>query len=248
MASYQVSYSDIAVLFPVRKREYLRYYFLYWIKQALEDEGIPYSLIIPSESNQHERAKFSATKGVVVSTIESSLGLDFKAVVFAGLYPYNYVFPDEKTSKEVKSWSAIKAMTEEEQNLVQSQMRSIYTACSRARDILYVLSDLKPGLPMSEIIEQSTLAVESDSYATPKAGLRKSAIKGGKPKLLSAPKEKIQQVIDHVTIKAVVLETKKNTAIEVNLAKHPAQKKILGKKWETRFLLMVLHLHTKSLK
>ena len=45
-------------------------------------------------------------------------------------------------------------MSEAEQNLVQSQMRSIYTACSRARDILYVLSDLKPGSPMEEILKK----------------------------------------------------------------------------------------------
>lgn len=152
--NYKISYSDIAVLFPVRQKAYLRYYFLYWLKTALEEEGIPYSLIISSENDFRGRTRYSDTKGVVVSTIESSLGLDFKAVILAGLFPYNYVFPSEDASKEIKSWVGIKNMSDIEQGLVQSQMRAIYTACSRARDILYVLSDLKPGSPMEDILKQ----------------------------------------------------------------------------------------------
>ena len=151
---YKISYSDIAVLFPVRQKAYLRYYFLHWLKSALEEEGIPYSMIISSESDFRGRTRYSDTKGVVVSTIESSLGLDFKAVILAGLFPYNYVFPSEESSKEIKSWVGIKNMSNIEQSLVQSQMRAIYTACSRARDVLYVLSDLKPGSPMEEILKQ----------------------------------------------------------------------------------------------
>ena len=111
-------------------------------------------MIISSENDFRGRTRYSDTKGVVVSTIESSLGLDFKAVILAGLFPYNYVFPSEETSKEIKSWVGIKNMSDLEQGIVQSQMRSMYTACSRARDILYVLSDLKPGSPMEEILKQ----------------------------------------------------------------------------------------------
>lgn len=151
---YKISYSDIAVLFPVRKKAYLKYYFLHWLKAALEEKDIPYSMIISSENDFRGRTRYSDTKGVVVSTIESSLGLDFKAVILAGLFPYNYVFPSEETSKEIKSWVGIKNMSDVEQGIVQSQMRSMYTACSRARDILYVLSDLKPGSPMEEILKQ----------------------------------------------------------------------------------------------
>jgi hypothetical protein len=151
---YKTSYSDIAVLFPLRKKAYLKYNFLYWLKQAFDEENMPYSMIISSDEAPHEKVKYSDTKGVVISTIESSLGLDFKAVVLAGLYPYNYVFSQNKSSKEIRTWTGIKSMSEDEQNLVQSQMRSIYTACSRARDILYVLSDLKPGSPMEEILKK----------------------------------------------------------------------------------------------
>lgn len=38
---YKISYSDIAVLFPYRQVPYHKYYFLYWLQQGLDEEGIP---------------------------------------------------------------------------------------------------------------------------------------------------------------------------------------------------------------
>ncbi len=151
---YKVAYSDIAVLFPYKKHSIVKYNFLYWIEDVLKEAGIPYSLIVSSEENFHERRRYSQTTGIILSTIDSSLGLDFKAVIFAGLYPYNFVFEENGTKKEISSWAAIKNMTDEQQTKVQSQMRAIYTACSRARDVLYVLSDINTGTPMEEILKK----------------------------------------------------------------------------------------------
>ena len=102
-------------------------------------------------NSKHSEIKLDKS---VVSTIDSSLGLDFKAVIVAGLYPYNCIFGDNYYKKEISSWNAIKGMNDDEQAQIQSQMRAIYTACSRARDILYVLSDLNPGSPMEEILDK----------------------------------------------------------------------------------------------
>lgn len=235
--SYKVSYSDIAILFPVRKKAYLRYYFLRWLEDALKEADIPYSMIISSDDNPTGRTRYSNTNGVVISTIESSLGLDFKAVILAGLYPYNYIFPSETSSKEIRSWSSIKSMSEEEQNLVQSQMRSIYTACSRARDILYVLSDLKSGTPMDEIISKAAgkkaiqeNQAQSQAQSPKKAldrTLKETVITKAK-KLFAADKPK--QVADHMRVKAVIQETGKDTTFIIDLAKYPLQKKLIGKK------------------
>lgn len=150
---YKLSYSEIAVLFPYKQHKLIKYYFLYWLEKALDEEDIPYSLITSSLGGAFDRKRYSDTNGVVVSTIDSSLGLDFKAVIVAGLYPYNYIFGDNYYKKEISSWNTIKEMDDDDQTQVQSQMRAIYTACSRARDILYVLSDLKPGSPMEEILK-----------------------------------------------------------------------------------------------
>ena len=151
---YKLSYSEIAVLFPYKQHKLIKYYFLYWLEKALNEEDIPYSLIMPSLDGVFDRKRYSDTNGVVVSTIDSSLGLDFKAVIVAGLYPYNCIFGDNYYKKEISSWNAIKGMNDDEQAQIQSQMRAIYTACSRARDILYVLSDLNPGSPMEEILDK----------------------------------------------------------------------------------------------
>jgi hypothetical protein len=149
-----ISYSDVAVIFPYKKHHQLKYNFLYWIQQALEEAGIPYSLITPSDNGRNERRRYSQTAGVILSTIDSSLGLDFKAVILAGLYPYNYVFGEHGTMKKITSWSEIQKMNDAEQSNVQNHMRAVYTACSRARDVLYILSDLDPDTPMEEILKK----------------------------------------------------------------------------------------------
>ena len=151
-SKYGISYSDIAILFPYKKHKLIKYHFLYWLENALNEADIPYSLITSSLGGAFDRKRYSETNGVVVSTIDSSLGLDFKAVIVTGLYPYNYVFGDDYYKKTISSWETIKDMSDDDQAQVQSQMRSIYTACSRARDVLYVLSDLTEGSPMEEIL------------------------------------------------------------------------------------------------
>ena len=105
---YKISYSDIAVLFPYRQVPYHKYYFLYWLQQGLDEEGIPYSMIINEHEGSHIKARQGDFTGVVVSTIESSLGLDFKAVVLAGLYPYGYVNVDGEVVGDIKTWTSIK--------------------------------------------------------------------------------------------------------------------------------------------
>lgn len=154
VAKYKIPYSDIAVLFPYKKHTIIKYYFMQWIQDELDLLGIPFSSITASDEKPFERKNYSKTTGVVLSTIDSSLGLDFKAVIIAGLYPYGYVYGENGKLKEIKSWNAIKNMTEKEQETVQKQMRAVYTACSRSRDILYVLSDIKPNTPMEEIIKK----------------------------------------------------------------------------------------------
>ena len=62
------------------------------------------------------------------------------------------MFGDNYYKKTISSWRTIKEMPDDDRDQVQSQMRSIYTACSRAREVLYVLSDLTEGTPMEEIL------------------------------------------------------------------------------------------------
>ena len=149
---YKVGYSEIAVLFPYKENKSLNYYFMYWLTSAMDKEGIPYSLITTPVDGVQNKVQYSRTNGVVVSTIDSSLGLDFQAVIVAGLYPYNYFFTDKGVKVEISNWKQIGELGADSQEKVQIQIRKMYTACSRARDILYVISDLKPGSPMEQIL------------------------------------------------------------------------------------------------
>lgn len=152
VSKYHVGYSDIAVLFPFKENRSLNYHFMYWITSVLDIENIPYSLITPPIDSGQSKVQYSKSTGVVISTIDSSLGLDFKAVIVAGLYPYNYLFTDKGEKVAIESWQKIEKLGQHEQEKVQIQIRKIYTACSRARDILYVLSDLRPNSPMEDIL------------------------------------------------------------------------------------------------
>lgn len=154
---YGVSYCDIAILFPYRQHRSLKYTILNWLENRLREEGIYYSKIIQS-NEEFGKTKYRETTGVVLSTIDSSLGLDFKAVILCGLYPLGFVSEKGSDSvvkqKKIKSWTSIEKMTDLQKEEVVEHMRKIYTACSRARDVLYVLSDIDKESPVSEIIEK----------------------------------------------------------------------------------------------
>ena len=127
---------------------------MYWLTAALEKEGIPYSLITPSDNESQKKVKYSQTTGIVISTIDSSLGLDFKAVIVAGLFPYNYVFSKDKKKIHINTWEEVGLLDQNQQEQIQIQMRKIYTACSRARDILYIVSDLQSESPMELLLTE----------------------------------------------------------------------------------------------
>ncbi len=151
VSKYNVGYSDIAILFPYKDFKSLDYHFEYWVTSAFDKEGIPYSFITKPSNDRHKKVKYSATKGIVLSTIDSSLGLDFKAVILAGLYPYNYVL-DNKKRILLDNWGRISLFGEQLKETFKIQMRKVYTASSRARDILYVLSDLSVGSPIESVL------------------------------------------------------------------------------------------------
>lgn len=147
---YHVGYSEIAVLYPVKDNKVLNYHIQYWIRTALERERIPFSFISTTEDGQ--RVTYSNSNGVVISSIDSSLGLDFRAVVLTGLYPYTFVFDGNGHRHKLSSWNSIKSLPEEAKEATQIQMRKLYTACSRAREVLYVLSDVEDETIIDDII------------------------------------------------------------------------------------------------
>ena len=149
---YGVAYSDIAIIFPYKQMRILKYFFMYWLEKEFNERGIPYCTIISSEGDKQR--KYSQTSGVVLTTIDSSLGLDFKAVIVAGLYPYNYVYSDEGKKAQIKNWGQVEKLGPTMKEQFMLEVRKTYTAASRAREILYVISDLDIGTPLEEVIKQ----------------------------------------------------------------------------------------------
>ena len=147
---YHIGYSEIAILYPVKDNKALSYHIQYWIRTALEKERIPFSFISTTEDGQ--KTAYSNSNGVVISSIDSSLGLDFRAVVLTGLYPYTFVFDGNGHRHKLIGWNSITSLPDEAKESAQIQMRKIYTACSRAREVLYVLSDAENGTIIDDII------------------------------------------------------------------------------------------------
>ena len=144
----KIDYSDIAIVIPCKQHASFRYYPLTWIKQALEEEGIEFRVIC---NDSYCKKKYGQGTGVIISTIDSALGLDFKAVLLTALYPLAYVF-DGKKQKLIKSWNMLKESNDEIKENYFMNLRKIYTASSRAREYLYILSDLSRELPINDLI------------------------------------------------------------------------------------------------
>jgi superfamily I DNA/RNA helicase len=85
-----------------------------------------------------EGATYGSRRGVTITTIEGSLGLDFRAVVLAGLLPLGI---HEKT----RSRSELATPTSEQLEAFKKNINFIYTGCTRAKDELIVILSAPEG-------------------------------------------------------------------------------------------------------
>ena len=127
-------YNEIAVIYPAKG--YGRFYKPLWhIRQGLESNDIPYSLI-----HGEEKQKLFECDGVILSTVDSCLGLDFKYVILCGVHYWDLYY-DEKTG-ETKKWGLKELNFKPEIQYYYSEIgKKIYSACSRARDGLFIVDD-----------------------------------------------------------------------------------------------------------
>ena len=145
----KINPSEIAVIIPYKQHSRFRYYPLLWIKSALEEESIEYRIIC---NDVGVTSTHTDGEGVIITTIDSALGLDFSTVILTGLYPLQYIIKD-KAIEKIQSWEELKLKEEEDKELYFANLRKIYTACSRARDNLYVLSDIEENTPINDFIK-----------------------------------------------------------------------------------------------
>lgn len=152
------NYSDISILFPFKQNVYFKYFIFNWICEEFDREGIPYNLIFNDET---EKTKVYEPNGVVLSTIDSSLGLDFKCVILCGLLPLNFFFDDRANKKHrVFRFSDVLISKDNKNNQMylenyKNASYKIYTACSRARDKLIILNTLEKENRMYKDLNKS---------------------------------------------------------------------------------------------
>ncbi|MCR3907097.1 MAG: AAA family ATPase [Tenericutes bacterium] len=151
----KVPLNRICILFPYRQHKLVKYYIMNWIQNKLNENFIDYYQLIVGQDGTLP-AMYGNNKGVAISTIESSLGLDFDAVILTGLLPMGYML---NTKKERILESNNGNNDDKNQDFVDN-VNKIYTACTRARDYLTVILEEDEGKSIySKMIIDSTKEV-----------------------------------------------------------------------------------------
>lgn len=149
---------DIAIILYNRRSEYTtkgwatHYYNLlpgirsYFYKQGWENPAI----LISGES---EGATYGSRRGVTIATIEGSLGLDFRAIVLAGLRPLG---THEKAHSLTDFYGATGEALIDKQEAYKKNINFIYTGCTRAKDELtIILSEPKGSSIYMDLLRES---------------------------------------------------------------------------------------------
>lgn len=108
---------------------------------------------------QSEGVTYGSRRGVTVVSIEGSLGLDFKAVVLAGLRPLG-------THEKTRLLSEFEAATQEQipdrLDVFKKNINLIYTGCTRAKDELTIILSAPKGESIyMDLLRQSMQEVDN---------------------------------------------------------------------------------------
>lgn len=156
-------YNDIAIIYPAKG--YSRWYTPQQnIVNALESNDIPYSFIHgDTQVGNERRQKLFECDGIIMSTIDSCLGLDFKYVILCGIHYWDLIY--DKQSGKTRKLSEIMILFEEWARLYYSEIgKKIYSACSRAREGLFIIDDTEEGSPIKRIIRPNSGRSCFDEY------------------------------------------------------------------------------------
>ena len=98
-----------------------------------------------------KKQKLFDCDGVVLSTVDSCLGLDFKYVILCGVHYWDFIY-DEKTNTTEKLDSKKLLFDANARLLYCEAGKKIYSACSRARDGLFIVDDTDNNSPIKTIL------------------------------------------------------------------------------------------------
>lgn len=103
---------------------------------ALRDQDIPYCRLYANDDGWQDH--FGEKGGVRLIKFQSTLGLDFRAAIICGLEPLG-----EYDQIKNPNWEVLHSNTDDYQNALeatQSAIQNLYVACTRAKDILYIIA------------------------------------------------------------------------------------------------------------
>ena len=129
----------------------------------MESNDIPYSFIHgDTQVGNERRQKLFECDGIIMSTIDSCLGLDFKYVILCGIHYWDLVYDKQSGTRKL---SEIMILFEEWARLYYSEIgKKIYSACSRAREGLFIIDDTDEGSPIKRIIRPNSGRSCFDEY------------------------------------------------------------------------------------
>lgn len=138
---------DIAVIMYNTREKYTSkgwkthyYNLLTDVKRIFTQEGWEQPAILLS--GQQDGETYGSRRGVTIATIEGSLGLDFRAVILAGLRPLG-------NHEKAKLQSDFEGLTDEIMTLKREafvkNVNFVYTGCTRAKDELTVILSAPKG-------------------------------------------------------------------------------------------------------
>lgn len=155
-------YNEIAIIYPAKGLGKF-YAPLYHIQNELDSKDIPYSLIHGKElTGRDRRQRLYECDGVILSTIDSCLGLDFKYVIICGMHFWDSM---KNSKNEFVKLDKKKLLFDKEAQLYLSEIgKKIYSACSRAREGLYIIDDLDSDSPIKEIFRPKSGRRYYDEY------------------------------------------------------------------------------------
>lgn len=146
---YNQSYSKLNWIIP--GWETRDYHLLGLLKNAFERNDWEPPAVLTSTNSQGET--YGSRRGVTITTIEGALGLDFQAVILAGLRPLGAY---EGVVTESQFFQGSEEERREKREAYKKYINLIYTGCTRARDELsIVLSAPKGSSVYMDIIRRS---------------------------------------------------------------------------------------------
>jgi len=109
------------------------YYIYKWLKDKLNIYYLEYSELISTDESYG--VLYGDRRGISLCTIESSLGLDFQAIIICGLKPLGAYYK----TKNISTFSGNTQELEQYKEDFYKNINTLYTACTRARDYLYIV-------------------------------------------------------------------------------------------------------------